>query len=512
MSADRPSENPPPARAEDGSRGRSPSSASAGFPQREGEPPASRGAGIRPGARLKSLQGRLGVLWWYSLLMFVCARAGDLVNFYVTMFLLPAYVSKERLGLVMPLLQLAAFVAVPQAILIRTALKYVNVFEVAGEKGKTKALLRDLLLLSALFSAGLAVYLWSLRDFIGLRLRVEGTAAIWLVIGLSIVLYGWMPVVRMLAQGLKRFYSLIVSGLLYPVVRLGLVLLLLARFQVVGYLASILLATVVVMLFLLWGARRTFSAAVRAESYRAHWREMGRFLAPCAVLTAVLGLQLAAEPWIIRQRLPELDSAGYFVVASLGNVSLFALSAVMPFLFPLVAERHERGESTRRMHLQVVGLSLAVTVALAILFALAGPLILRLHPAWRPYAGYAPFLWQFAIVAGIGALVDSHTTYESACGRFKFLWYVAPVVLLEIVVLQAFMGWTFFQPFLPAGLWGAVNGWVRRDLQFIVGCMLLARLVLIAGVAGETWVGVRRERRERRFHPAATPGGVFASP
>jgi len=405
------------------------------------------------------------------------SRLGDVVNLYVGMLLVPAVVSQERLGAILPLLTLAPLVAVPLSVVVQTALKYLNVFHVRGEHGKVKAILHDLGILTTILSALVFVFLWCGRGFILKRLKVDHAHILWLVAASGIARSCWMPVARKTSEGLRKFYSLIVSNVLGPVARLACILLLLRRFQLSGYLAANVASSLAVVLFLAWGIRRYWDTRTVRESYRSHWPEMLRYLLPIAVLTLSSTLQLAAEPWIIRQRLPTVDSAGYYVAAMFGMIPRYLSAAIVPFFFPLVSERFERGESTHRMHTQVLGAVLCVGGVVSLFLFFSAGWLLSLHSAWRPYALHAPFLWKVGAITTLTSFTNCHVLHENACRRFTYLWYYVPIVILEIGSLYGLMGWPVFRPWLPEGVWLFVNGLIVRDLQFIVSFMLGARLL-----------------------------------
>ncbi len=446
--------------------------------------------------RLKALKHKLGPLWWYTALMFGVARLGDIVNLYIGMFLVPSVISQEQLGAVLPLLKFSMLAGVPLLIIVRTGLKFLNVFHVAGEKGKIKAVLRDMMAVTTVLSVAVLGLLWVGRDFLRERLGFEDSQTIWLVGALGIVLTCWVPLATMASQGLKRFYGLIVSNLLAPVVRVVAILLLLQRFQVAGYLASSLASSLVVVVFLIWGIRRFWQPGTVAASYRAHRSEILRYMLPIGLFSIALTGQQAMEPWIIRQRLPLEESAAYYIVALLGNIPLFLSTALTPFLFPLVSEQHERRQATHRTQIQVLSIMAAVGGAIVVVYALFGEQILALHPAWRTYLRFAPFVWHFALISTLSAVINLHLWVENACRRFSYLKYFVPTVFVELTVLYALMGWPFFKRWLPDALWQAVDSIIVRDLSFIFLFMLSARLLTVAMVLLEIR-GSKAKRRDR---------------
>jgi hypothetical protein len=246
-----------------------------------------------------------------------------------------------------------------------------------------------------------------------------------------------------------------------------------------GYLAVQLLAGFAAAFFLLRGFRSYFGVEVVAVSNRALFKEVGRYFLPSLLMAALFSFQAMMETWIIRHRLPTEQSAAYYLASRFGMIPGYLSGALVAFLFPMVSERHDRGQSTRGLRLQSLGAMLGVGLLVAALLAMFGSRLLSAFAPWRPYVPYASLLWQTALIAVGTGLIALYTTHESACRRFGFLWGVTPVILLEIGGLYSLMGWSFFRPFLPDAVWHGVDGWVRAEIGFVVAFMLASRGVVL---------------------------------
>jgi len=60
-------------------------------------------------ARIKQ---RVGPLWWYTGLQFGFSKVADVVNLYVGAFIVPAVISSEDLGAIVPFRMIIAFLAI----------------------------------------------------------------------------------------------------------------------------------------------------------------------------------------------------------------------------------------------------------------------------------------------------------------------------------------------------------------------------------------------------------------
>jgi hypothetical protein len=78
--------------------------------------------------------------------------------------------------------------------------------------------------------------------------------------------------------------------------------------------------------------------------------------------------------------------------------------------------------------------------------------------------------------------------HEQACRRFRFLWHYATLLALSSLGLYALVGWEFFQPWLPAGLWEAVAAWPRATLPFILGWGVLWNGLILLAILVQLWL------------------------
>ncbi len=430
---------------------------------------------------IRILKHRLGPLWWYSSLMFAASRVGDVVGLYIGMFLVPAVLAPEKLGAVLPLVKFGVLVAAPLGVVARTAMKFISMLLVKGEHGKIKAILRDLAVLSCGVSLLIILTMWLGWGFVERRLKIEDDRILWLLAA-TVILTCWSPLAHSVSQGLKHFYRIILARLLGPIGRLVVAVLLLHQLQIVGYLLANLAVMVITLLLLGDGLTRYFRREIPSVNYRSLLPEMLRYAVPIGLMTLMISLQLTVEPWVVRHRLPALDSAGFYVAAMFGNIPLWVAPAMTPFLFPLVSERFERGESTRKLHLQAVLFAGLIGAAIAAVLLLFGDRLLSLRAAWDQYRGYSPFMWKIACVTTLDVLFNCHMIHESACRRFGFLRYLLPLILGEVALLYVLMGWGALEGVLAPGLWQWVNGAYTPSLGFVINFMLATRLIMAIGV------------------------------
>ena len=89
------------------------------------------------------LHNRLGDFWWYTLMIFIAARAADCLNVFVGLWLVPKYVPPSELGAVQPLTQFAGFLATHNITYLPAMLWWMTGFAVLKALGCALAMLHQ---------------------------------------------------------------------------------------------------------------------------------------------------------------------------------------------------------------------------------------------------------------------------------------------------------------------------------------------------------------------------------
>jgi O-antigen/teichoic acid export membrane protein len=439
------------------------------------------------------VRARLGILWWYSAVLFVVQNIGALISVYIGLWLVPKWVSPSDLGAVLPLGQIGAILSLPLAVLMTPFSKFINVFSAGGEWGKTKALLIDVLALvaaAALLTAGLT---FAIMPLVFERMRVHGSVlAVTLCgLGLTNVL---MPLLGSALQAMQRFRILTVASALTPVVRLGLLWLLLPVAGLTGFFGTQLLTDVLYLGGAVWALRAVLGARVKRASYRSHLREIGLFTLPVITLTVVGRLHNTVELFVIRHRLPDIDSAAYYMFSRFAEIPSSIWGAMIIVFFPLVSDRHEKGADTDRILRQTLAFVLLAGLALGALLTCGAHWLLLLVPAGRAYLDHTWLMGLLVLRCVLTMAVICFTTHETACRRFRFAWYVVALQLLEVALLYALTGIGFFRPYLPETWWRALAGINACHLPFVIYLMLSYTVAAMLCVAGH--LALRRRMQQ----------------
>ena len=379
------------------------------------------------------IRQRLGPVWGAAFVLFVAQRFADAINAFIGIWLVPRYVPQKDLGAVLPLAQVATFVAMPLSILLTPYGKLLNVHAERGEPGKVKAMFRDasLLALGVLLATLAATPLFFPVVFRHFGIQ-NGNLA--LAIVLSATISALAPVFTESLRALRRFGVVSAASLIAAPLRLAAMWVALPFRGLTGYFVGqsagpAFQSGVALVDFL----RR--HRGIRCERYfREDRRVFLAFAVPLAVSTISGNLRGMAE-MMPMALVPEIESAAYYQISRFAEIASYLGATLVFVLFPVVSARHERGEDTRRILLQTMWGSLGLGLAFSAAFALAARPLFGAVGFLRPYAGLSGYALPLGAVASVRVASACFTTHEAACARFRFLRYTVPIALAEAAAL-----------------------------------------------------------------------------
>ncbi len=379
------------------------------------------------------IRRRLGPVWGAALLLFVAQRFGDAVNAFIGIWLVPRYVPQEELGAVLPLAQVAAFVAMPLSVLLTPYAKLLNVHAERGEPGKVKAMFRDASLLALavlilVLAAAPLFFPWIFRHF-GIQ---NGNLAFAIVV--SAVIGALAPVFTESLRALRRFGVVSALSALAPPLRLAAMWIALPFRGLTGYFVGqsagpAFQSGVALADFL----RR--HRGVRCEPYFREDRRVFLFFAVPLAVSALVGNFRGMAEMLPMALVPKVESAAYYQITRFTEIASYLGLTLVFVLFPVVSERHERGEDTRRVLRQTMWGSLALGLAFTAALALVARPLFGAIGFLRDYAGYAGYVLPLGALASVRVASACFTTHEMACSRFRFLRYTIPIAVAETAVL-----------------------------------------------------------------------------
>lgn len=431
---------------------------------------------------LSRVHARLGDFWWYSILMFAALRFGDVINAFVGLWLVPKYVNPEELGAVLPLIQFSAFVGYPMAVLVTVFSRYLAKFRAEGDEGRIKSALHWFIGSAIAFNAlacGLSIF--AMPHFFE-RIRVAKGS-----LGALIILAGLLGPLSLVytraLQGLKKFGAITFINLLSAPIRLGVMLVTLPIRALSGYMLGQAAAPAFCIATACFALRRNVRPAVKSVPFwLGQGREIARYFSAVFLSLSVGSVSAFIMPLLIRQRLPEVESAAYYMITRFAELGTYASTTLSFVMFPLASEAHATGKDPLKLFLHTAAGSLGFGVLVSLALCLFGDFIFNLLPTCRPYVSFVPDMALLTLSLALGAACGTFTDYEFACSRFRFLWWNLPLTVLQTAFAVAFTGYEFFRGCLP----DATVDWMASlhvaTLRNFIWMLIAASLVRLVAI------------------------------
>ena len=397
----------------------------------------------------KKLHDKLGDFWWYSLMIFCACRAADLLNAFVGLWLVPKYVDPSELGAVTPLANFANFLAIPVVAFANTFRNELTRLSIGREFGRLKTLMRGVFAATAIFLfLAIVVARFLLPAFLEKIRIVEGSLGI-VIIAASFI-GAVSPIYTNALQALKKFKAQSIMNIVGAPIRIATMLVAMPFRALTGYFVGQAATPAFNIAASIVSLRKELSA--RAEPYWSR-ETVKKFSALFATFAAwsiagsVFGL---VESTVIRQRLPDLDSAGYYMASRFSEIACYLYSAMIFAFFPFAAELAKDTREHSRLILKATGVNLIFCAAIALAFCFIAKPALAFLPHGDQYAAYAWAVPWLIAITGISSLHGFYTTAETAAYRFGFLKWTIPLELGYPALLLVVTGYGHFTGHIPA--------------------------------------------------------------
>jgi len=423
---------------------------------------------------LSPIKQRLGDLWWYTLILFVAQRLGDVINAVVGIWLVPKYVPQEELGAVLPLMSVGGLLGFPLIALGTPFMKFLNKYMAQGEFGKVKRLLRDTFIFAAILFVVMLLVSRFLLPLVFDRMRIEDGRLSLLMVSVGIVA-ALVPVFSTALQALKKFTVLSATSTLSAVVRLVTMMVCLPIRGLSGYFVGQIVPNLFNIGVALVTLRQQFGRAVKMTPYWGDdWKPILHYAKWPALLNLAGMLQLTVLSFVIRRTLPDVESAGFYMISRFAEITFYFGTSCATILFPLISERHEKGQQGgQRLLAQSIWITLAVGFLFVCVIAPLVYLCFAFKAEWNAYVRFIPHLIVWSLVYAIQGSVNCFVMYQIARNQFRFIPFFVSMYCLGMVVLYCLTGYTFFAPWMPQTWLDALAAFNPNRLSVVLGITLV---------------------------------------
>lgn len=381
-------------------------------------------------------------------MIFVASRAADLLNAFVGLWLVPKYVDPSELGAVLPLAQFANFLAIPAAAFASAFRNEVSRLSVGREFGKLKTLMRGVFIATAIFLFLAIVVARFTMPILLERIRVvEGSLGI-VIIAASFI--GTVaPIYSNALQALKKFREQSLINIIGAPIRLIAMLIAMPFRALTGYFVGQAATPAFGIVASVFSLRKEFSAKTELYWSRKTSRNLLGLFLIFTTTGIVGGFYLLVESTIIRQRLPDFDSAGYYIATRFSEIGSYLFAAISAVLFPMAADLANDGKAHQQLVIKSILANFVFCAIIGIIFSLFGQQLLLLLPHGDKYAKYWWAIPWLVGISSLAAIQGLYTTAEMAAGRFGYLKWIIPIDVAYPILLLLITGYGYFQAIIP---------------------------------------------------------------
>ena len=400
---------------------------------------------------LHRLHARVGDFWWYAAVIFVASKVADLLNAFVGLWLVPKYVDPTELGAVTPLANFANFLVLPIAVFANTFRNELTQLSVNKEYGKVKTLMRSAFLVAAIFLVLAIVVSRLMLPMFLERIRiVEGSLGYLILISSFVGVI--CPIFNNALQSLKKFNESALIGVIGAPIRLVTMLVFMPFRAISGYFVGQTATPAFNIVASVYCLRKELS--VPAERYwsRAVIKRFAKLMAIFTTIAISGGIYVLVESTVLRQRLPDIDSAGYYMATRFSEISSFLTMSLVFTIFPFAADLAAKGRSAASLIYKSTLATFVFSALVALPFLFFGREILALLPHGELYSDYwwaIPWLIGMSCLSSFTAI---YTTAEMSANRFQYLKWMVPLDLAYPVLLLLVTGYGYFTPYIPTWL------------------------------------------------------------
>ncbi len=358
------------------------------------------------------IRQKLGSFASASLLLMVSmtiVNAGNYVyNLIMGRWLGPALFAD--VSLIITLLLMITFITVPLQL---TAARYSAIHSADGDTASMASIRRWLTWLALLLGAGCAA-LFSFGAPLWARIFQTSSPQPFILFGLALPFAFAQGVNRGILQGQMRFTTLTITYQVEMWSRLVMgIFLVWLGFSVNGAVLGISFSFVATWLATL-PARNGLPAAAQLPLDMR--KAVAGFALP--VMAAQIGQILInnSDILLVRRYYPPAAAGQYAALALIGRIVFFATWSVVTTMFPIVAQKHKKGEPYQ--HLFWVSLAIVAVIAVPVtLLALFFPEAIVRPLFGEQYLGISPLLWLYALATTLYALANLVINFRLSLGQ-----------------------------------------------------------------------------------------------
>lgn len=297
---------------------------------------------------------------------------------------------------------------------------------------RLKKLFIDSFIVNLVFAVVIALIFGVFSVQIGKFLNIDFFVPI-ILLGIFIGVSFLQAVIIGIITGMQKFYTVsfftvLSSGLklLFGIALVGF------GYWVSGAMLALVLSIVIALVVVAFSLRSLLDAKKHSVSYPPIFR----YAFPVFIFGVCANLLINVDMILVKHYFSG-ELAGFYASAGIiAKIILFASTPIVTVMFPTIAEKHEKRESTSRVLCLTVLMTGFISFCIVCAYFLFPNLIIRILVGSK--YDISQLIGLYGLMMALYALVSIFFQYNLAVHRYNFLYFTAATIILEVVLITLF--------------------------------------------------------------------------
>jgi O-antigen/teichoic acid export membrane protein len=323
--------------------------------------------------------------------------------------------------------------SIPSEAIQNIVASYISKLGNENKYGKIKFFLKKSFKKSARISILLFILYLPIALFLSYFLKIN--YLLFFITGIFIFLVFFIPLIRGVLQGQKRFGSLglnmVIEGMIKVVLGITFVLI---GFKVYGAIFA-LIASTGISFFLIFYVIKDI---IRSEEIKENFSGIYSYSAPYFMSIISIVLMYSLDVILAKRFFDPVSAGNYAVVSALGKIILFSVYAISKAMLPLTSEGYKDNEKTSRLLKKSLMTASLISVCFLFIYLLIPSIIIQILYG-KQYAIASNILFIIGISYTFLSFTNIILLYGLSINRIKKSSYSLFIfVIIEICLLSLF--------------------------------------------------------------------------
>lgn len=235
---------------------------------------------------------------------------------------------------------------------------------------------------------------------------------------------------RSFAQGLMKFWSIVISMNIDLIVRLSLgVALIILGFSVFGTVLGITISTFLTFVYLKWTTRKnTVGDKVAKISLGT---KVGKYALPILIATLTTNSMISTDVLLVKHFFDAQSSGIYASVSTLGRIIFYGTGPVSAVMFPLISKRQSQNKSSHKIFYLSLFLTFAICLTVTIIYFVFPELSVKILFGDKYLEG-TRYLGLFAVFMSLFALASLVFNYFLSIEKTSVVFFSVLAAIMQV--------------------------------------------------------------------------------